>query len=81
VSKQSTIRRRTLVKSLATRTLPTGTLSAVTFAAVSCTNYPADYFDVCREIARGTHCATRARELDLTALAPLDRLPTAHAFK
>jgi alkaline phosphatase D len=34
-----------------TRTLPTGAIGAATFAAVSCSNYPAGYFNVYREVA------------------------------
>jgi alkaline phosphatase D len=33
-----------------TRTLPTGSVAAVSFAVVSCSNYPAGYFNVYREI-------------------------------
>lgn len=33
-----------------TRTLPTGSIATVSFAVVSCSNYPAGYFNVYREI-------------------------------
>ncbi|NQX88658.1 MAG: alkaline phosphatase D family protein [Halioglobus sp.] len=35
-----------------TRTLPTGVIDTVRFAAVSCSNYPAGYFNVYREVAK-----------------------------
>lgn len=34
-----------------TRTLPVGTIGAASFAVVSCSNYPAGYFNVYREVA------------------------------
>lgn len=34
-----------------TRTLPVGSISAATFAVVSCSNYPAGYFHIYREVA------------------------------
>ena len=34
-----------------TRTVPTGAIAAATFAVVSCSNYPAGYFHVYREVA------------------------------
>jgi len=35
----------------ASRTLPAGTVSAASFAVISCSNYPAGYFNVYREVA------------------------------
>jgi alkaline phosphatase D len=35
-----------------TRTLPQGAVSAATFAVVSCSNYPAGYFNVYREVSK-----------------------------
>ncbi len=35
-----------------TRTLPQGTVDAVSFAVVSCSNYPAGFFNVYREVAQ-----------------------------